>query len=240
MKKSLLESFIKKYSLNGTIESVTWVAKDKKLHVDTITEDKTVLVKVDLKPFEEFTDEQVGVNDTSQLKAMFAPFGDNIDLKLNKIKDKVTSICLSDDRIQSTYPAADIDVIPVAPTLKSLPESECEIILDSSFIELFIKAKSSLPDVDIFTLLSKKDKMHLVLGYSKSLNTLRHSLDIAGTGKFEAPISFSAKFFKEILTANSDCIASNLKVSSKGLAVAEFENDNFKTNYYMVMIKMDE
>lgn len=240
MKKALLESFIKKYSLNGTIQSVTWVAtKDKKLHVDTITEDKTVLVKVDFKPFEEFADEQIGVNDTSQLKAMFAPFGDEIALTLNKTKNKVTSIGLTGDKVESSYAAADIDVIPVAPTLKSLPDSDCEIILDSDFIERFIKAKSSLPDVDTFTLLSKKDTMYLVLGHSK-LNTNRHSLEVAGTGTIENPISFSAKFFKEILTANSDCTASNLKVSSKGLAIAEFENDNFKSNYYMVMIKMDE
>ena len=239
MKKTLLESFIKKYSLNGTIESVKWVSKDKKLNVDTITEDKTVLVKVSMKPFEEFSDEEIGVNDTSQLKAMFAPFAEDIKLSLNKTKDKVTSVGLKGDKVESQYAAADLSVIPTAPSLKSLPDADCEIILDSSFIETFIKAKSSLPDVDTFTLLSKKDKMYLVLGHSK-LNTNRHSLEVAAKGKVEKPISFSAKFFKEILTANSDCKASDLKVSDKGLAIAEFENDNFKSSYYMVTIKMDE
>jgi hypothetical protein len=239
MKKTILESFIKKYSLNGTLESVKWVAKDKKLHVDTITEDKTVLIKVDLKAFEDFTDESIGVHETSRLKGMLAPFGDDIQLSVVKTKDKVTGLTLDQGKIVSSFPAADLDVIATAPSLKGLPDPNCEIILDSTLIESFIKAKSGLPEVDTFTLLSKKDKIYLVLGYSK-LNTPRSTLEVASTGTIEKPISFSAKFFKEILTANSDCTASNLKVSDKGLAIAEFENDNFKCSYYMVTIKMDE
>ena len=239
MNKPLLESFIKKYSLNGTIESVKWAAKDKKLHVDTITEDKTVLVKVDLKPFEEFSDEEVGIHETSRLRAMLGALPDDVDLTLNKTKDKVTSMVLSGEKIQAQFAAADLGVIPSSPSLKSLPDSNCEIILDEDFIEKFIKAKASLPEVDTFTLISKKDKVYLVLGHSK-LNTNRQTLEVSAKGKVENPISFSAKFFKEILTANSDCKASNLKISDKGLAVAEFENDNFKCNYYMVTIKMDE
>jgi hypothetical protein len=81
--------------------------------------------------------------------------------------------------------------------------------------------------------------VYLVLGYSK-LNTCRSTIEVAAQGTVEKAISFSAKFFKEILTANSDCKASSLKVSDKGLAVVEFENDNLKSSYYMVTIKMDE
>jgi len=239
MKKTLLESFIKKYSLNGTLESVKWVAKDKKLHVDTITEDKTVLVKVELKPFEDFADENLGVHETSRLKGMLAPFGEDVVLTLNKTKDKVTSLVMSAGKLEGQFACADLDVIASAPSLKGLPDPNCEIILDATFIEQFIKAKASLPEVDTFTLLTKKDKVYLVLGHSK-LNTCRQTLEVASTGTIEKPISFSAKFFKEILTANSDCTASNLKVSDKGLAIAEFENDNFKCSYYMVTIKMDE
>lgn len=239
MKKPLLESFIKKYSLNGAIESVKWRSKDKKLQVDTITEDKTVLVKVELKPFEEFTDEEVGVNDTSRLKSLLTTQGEEVALTLNKNKDKVTSMVLTGDKVEAQFAAADLDVIPAAPSLKSLPETNCELILDSAFTEKFIKAKAALPEVDTFTVLTKKDKVYLVLGHSK-LNTNRVTLEVSATGQVEKPISFSAKFFKEILTANSDCTATNLKISDKGLAVVEFENDSFKSSYYMVTIKMEE
>lgn len=239
MNKSLLESFIKKYSLCGTIESVKWEAKEKKLSVDTITEDKTVLVKAELKPFEDFADEEIGVHDTSRLRALLSTQGEDVSLTLNKTKDKVTSLTLSGEKVEAQFAAADLDVIPKAPSLKSLPESNCELILDSAFVEKFIKAKSALPEVDTFTLLTKKDKVYLVLGHSK-LNTNRVTLEVAANGTVANPISFSAKYFKEILTANADCKASNLKVSDKGLAIAEFENDNFKCSYYMVTIKMDE
>ena len=239
MKKALLESFIKKYSLNGTLESVSWVAKDKKLNVDTITDDKTVLVKVCVSPFEDFTDETIGVNDTSKLKGLLATQGEEVALTLNKTKDKVTSMLLTGDKVEAQYAAADLDVIPKAPTLKNLPDADCEITLDSGFVETFVKAKAALPDVDTFTLLTKKDKVYLVLGHSK-LNTNRVTMEVVATGKVADPIHFSAKFFKEILTSNSDCKASNLKVSDKGLAIAEFESDNFKSSYYMVSIKMDE
>lgn len=239
MKKTLLESFIKKYSLCGTIESVKWVAKEKKMHVDAITEDKTVLVKVDLKPFEDFTDEEIGINDTSRLSKLLTTQGEDVSLTLNKTKDKITSVVLTGDKVEAQYPSADLDVITFVPSLKSLPEPNCEIILDEAFVDKFIKAKAALPEVENFTLLTKKDKVYLVLGHSK-LNTARVTLEVASTGKLENPISFSAKYFKEILTANSDCKASNLKVSDKGLAIAEFENDNFKCSYYMVTVSMDE
>jgi hypothetical protein len=87
--------------------------------------------------------------------------------------------------------------------------------------------------------MKSKDVVYVILGYSK-LNTPRSSINVTVKGTVEKPISFSAKFFKEILTANSDCKASSLKVSDKGLATVEFENDNLKSNYYMVTIKMDE
>lgn len=239
MKKALLESFIKKYSLNGSIESVPWKASENKLKVDTITEDKTVLVKATLKTFDEFTDEEIGVNDTSKLSKLLTTQGEDVKITLNKVKDKVTSMTLTGDKVEAQYAAADIDVIPSAPNLKSIPDADCELILDSAFIEKFIKAKAALADVDTFTLLTREDKTYLVLGYSK-LNTNRVTLEVSATNKLENPISFSAKYFKELLTANADCKASNLKISERGLAIAEFENENFKTTYYMVMITMEE
>ena len=59
MKKQTLETFIKKYSLNGVIDSVKWtVAKDKKiLNTKSITEEKNVLLDVTQKNFEAIEEE---------------------------------------------------------------------------------------------------------------------------------------------------------------------------------------
>ena len=51
------------------------------------------------------------------------------------------------------------------------------------------------------------------------------------------PISFSAKYLKEILNANKGAKSSSLKISPNGLAHVSFENDGFKSNYYLVEIK---
>lgn len=49
MKKQTLNSFIDKYSLNGTIESVKWVVDDKEIKTSSISDDKNVLSLLLLK-----------------------------------------------------------------------------------------------------------------------------------------------------------------------------------------------
>ena len=51
------------------------------------------------------------------------------------------------------------------------------------------------------------------------------------------PISFSAKYLKEILNANKGSKSASLKISSQGLAHLAFENDTIKSNYFLVEIK---
>jgi hypothetical protein len=52
-----------------------------------------------------------------------------------------------------------------------------------------------------------------------------------------SPISFSAKYLKEILNANRGSKAANLQISSQGLANIQFEKDNLTSKYYLVEIK---
>ncbi len=51
------------------------------------------------------------------------------------------------------------------------------------------------------------------------------------------PISFSAKYLKEILTANKEATSAKLKVSVDGLAHVEFQIDEFVCKYYLVEIQ---
>ena len=78
----------------------------------------------------------------------------------------------------------------------------------------------------------------MVIGYS-TINSNRVSLTALNEGKgtIDDPISFSAKYFKEILNANSDSEKSVLNVSSKGIASIEFEVGDFRSNYYLVEIQ---
>jgi len=244
MQKENLKTFINKYSLNGIVESVKWVyTKDEKaLTTSAITEEKNVLISVKEKNNQNFDEDcQLGIFDTQKLVKMISVLDQEIDLTLNK-KDKIiTSITFSDKNTDVQFITADLSVIPVAPNLKKLPEFELEIPLTDQFINTFVKAKNALSEVDTFTFLkNKKKKIEAVIGHS-NLNTNKISISVDtvdGKGELEREISFNAKYFKEILTANSDCKDSILKISSSGLAMVEFSNDLFESKYYMVEIKM--
>ena len=66
MTKETLKTFINKYYLAGTVESVKWVANtsNKQLITNAITEDKNVLLKVTLNNFSDLEDGELGINDT--------------------------------------------------------------------------------------------------------------------------------------------------------------------------------
>ena len=49
-------------------------------------------------------------------------------------------------------------------------------------------------------------------------------------------ISFSANYLKEVLLSNKEIKDGVLKVSSKGIAVAEFAGEGFTSKYYLVQI----
>ena len=111
---------------------------------------------------------------------------------------------------------ADLSVIPVVPDLKQLPDFNGEITLDDEFISTFVKSKGALSESDTFTFSCKKNKGSVVLGYQK-INSNRISMNVncKCDGDIE-PISFSAKYLKEILTQTK--VQNHLlKVSSQGL-----------------------
>ncbi len=187
MDKKAINTFIRKYHLNGTLEQVRWLAKNGQLNVTAITSDKKFLTSVTLDKFDGFEDAEVGILETSRLKQMMTAIGDNVTFTLNKDdEDRVTSMVLSDDKTEVQYVAADLDVLPARPKTKSLPDYGVEIKLTETFIDKFLKAKAALPEVDLFTLVmsKKKGKMEMVLGYSDNINNNRIALEVdASTGE---------------------------------------------------------
>lgn len=245
MEKKTFEQFLKKYSLEGSVEGVKLVAKDKTLRTAAVTSDKTLLISVQLDNFIEFDNAEVGVYDTSKLKKMVSSFiSDNISVSPNVVDGKIVSLKLSDEKQEYSYTAADPSVIQNnSPGLKTEPEYNCEIILDNDFMSRFIKAKAVLQDIDLMTLMMDDDKLKLVIGYDVKLNSNRAIFNVSTTeGKsvVSKPITFSAKYFKEVLNANSDCSNAVFKVSDQGLATILFEKDNFKSQYWFVAIESND
>ena len=112
-----------------------------------------------------------------------------------------------------------------------------QITLDDDFTSKFIKSKGALSESDTFTFECKNNNGEIILGYS-SINTNRISMKVDCTCDGDvSPISFSAKYLKEILNANRGSKSANLQISSQGLAHIEFEKDNLTSKYYLVEIK---
>ena len=235
MNKNNLLKFIQKYSLGGLIESVAWNAEGTKLSVRFISDDKTLLGEVEFNGFtsKEFN---VGIYTTSLLKNMISVLDNDLTLEVAKAGDKAVSLKLSSDNTETSYQLADLGVIPPVPDLKALPDFGISIDMASNMIDKFIKAKGALSDVDTFTIFTEGGDLKMAIGYS-SISTNRITFiaqkDYTETVK---PISFSAKYLKEILTANKEATSAKLKVSTDGLSNVEFQIDDFVCKYYLVEI----
>jgi hypothetical protein len=233
MNKVKLTRFIQKYSLGGLVESVAWKAGDNKLVTRFISDDKTVLGEIQLDNFT-FNSPDLGVYTTSTLSKLLSVAGENIDLETQEIDGKAVNLFVKSDNTKVQFQLADLAVIPNVPDLKKLPSFDIDINFDGAFIDKFIKAKNALSEVDTFTILSEKNELKIVLGYSNiNSNRVVFVVDKAYDGEIK-PISFSAKYLKEILTANKEATSVVLKVSTQGLSHVGFKVDDFTANYYLV------
>ena len=238
MKKDKILQFISRYNLNGSVEAVKWeTTGDSTCSTTFITDDKSVLGQVSVKDFD-LTEGEVGVYDTARLKQLLTVVGDDVDIEVTNVNDKNVSVVLSDETTSVNFMLADLAVIPNVPALKELPAFDVKIPISNDFAKKFVRSASALSDVDTFTLVPEGDDLKLVIGYS-TINSNRISLDVLteGKGTLEDPISFSAKYLKEILNANDDSEKSVLNVSTKGISNIDFEVGDFRCSYYLVEIQ---
>lgn len=235
MEKSKLDRFISKYNIGGACESVKFESDGTALTVRSISDDKNVLAEVishDIK----FPTGEFSIYETKKLRSMLGVLGDTLKVAPNVKNDKAIGLNISDNDTKVSFVLADDSVIPKVPDLKKLPPMDIEIVLDEKFVNTFAKAKGALAEVDTFTVVSDGTAATVVIGYS-TMNTNR--VNIKTTTKSNTkidPINFSANYFKEILLSNKEIKNGLLKVSSKGIAVAEFSGEGFTTKYFLVQI----
>ena len=148
MNKAYLDRFISKYSLGDSVNSVVWKVNDEVLTTDFITLDKSLLGKVTLDTFQ-FDDVQLGIYDTKQLASLLGVLNDDINLTVVKSQDKVVSIKFEDSYASVNYMLSDLSVIPDVPQMKSVPEFELSLKIDSLFIAKFISGTNALADLKL-------------------------------------------------------------------------------------------
>lgn len=251
MEKKYIETFIKKYNLGGAIEEVRWTNDGGNLVTTAMTSDRKLFCSVALeKGASWFKDVEIAIQDTSKLKKMLAVLSDAVNLSLDIAEDDATRVRQivgenADGKDIINYVTAALSVLDGVPKMKNIPPFTVEIILSEDFINKFNSAFSALgDDATSFTLImsKRKQKLEMVLGYKQNLSD-RVALEVAtNTGKdiVKNPISFDAKLLKEILSANSEVKNPTLNVSEDGLASVSFDQDGFKSQYYMIKIDVED
>jgi hypothetical protein len=249
MEKKYIDTFIKKYYLGGSIEKIRWTSDSTKLLGVAMTSDRNLFVSTESEKGSFFNGVEVGIQDTSRLKGMLNVLSENITINADIDQNDATRVRwlnLNDDNTTLVYVTADVGVIDPIPKMKTIPTFDVEIDLTDEFVATYLKAKSALPEADLFTLVmsKKKQKMEMVLGYKENVNSDRIIMTVpTQTGKdtVKKPISFNAKHFKEIIAANNECKApKKLLVSEAGLASLQFEEDGFKSLYYLIKIDVED
>ena len=238
MDKTKLLTFIEKYNLGGSIESVKLVADGKALKVGFVAEDKTLAGNVTLKSCD-IEASELCIFETARLKTFLKSLiEDDVKITLRKEDDRLVGIFLGDTRKTINVVLADASVIPKAPNVKAPKDFDVEIPIDQNFIDDFVTSKNALPDVDSFTLMMNKagDKLELVVGYA-AINSNRITVNItptAGKDELAAPISFNANYFREILLKNQESTGAVFRVSATGIASISFSTDAFDSNYFLI------
>ena len=236
MQKSKLDRFIQKYNLGGNVNSVKWKSNGDTLTTSFVTPDKSLLGNVTVDKFS-FDNAELGIYQTDQLKSLIGVLGEDISLNLTSAGDKAVSLNVKNGAISIDYVLSDLTVIPEPPALKRLPNFETKIKLDSSFIDTFIKGKSALSDVDMFTFVNKNGRVEAIIGYAAT-NTNRVNIPVeTETNGITSPITFNANLFREVLVANKECSSAVLEVSNEGLAKVNFKVDDYDSTYYVVAMQ---
>ena len=235
MNKSKLVSFINKYYLNGTVNSVVLNSNSntKQLSTRFISGDKNLLGEVTMEDWD-FETSEIGVYSTDQFIKLLGVLDEDIRVHLTKAGDKAISLRVTDSNSAVNYMLSDTTIINAPPQMKQVPEFEIEIDVTPQLITKFISGKSALSDEEYFTVITDGNNTKLVIGYA-SVNTNRVTIPVTTNKSSDIKnISFNANLFKEVLTANKDCESATLYVSDEGLSKITFNIDDYSATYYLV------
>ena len=240
MNKQTLTSVVDKYYLNGTVESVKWVIKDKSITVDFITPMKNLVGKV-ISPNFDLEDSEIGIYNTSQFYKLVKIMNDTVVLKLNKSeRGTPLELTLADNQYDLNYYLSDLNLIETVPTINEPADYDAELDIDNDFISKFTNAKKALGDVKQFTAKSEVND-----GVMELLITIGEGNGYANKIKFKTKcealfgldeIPFPADVMMEVLKANEDATEGKIKISQEGLMKISFKEDGIESTYYLVRL----
>jgi hypothetical protein len=183
---------------------------------------------------------------SSKIKSMLAPIGDDVTVTVNKVRDRIANFTVADIDCEAVITVAEFDAFPETLDTDSaeLPvDFDVEIPLGEEFIDRFLKSVSALSESKDFVLINnKKGGLDIVVNYQET-NTNRIRIPapaVPGKDKIDPPIAFSTPELKAILATNERTHNPILKISSRGIAVITFDDDLYKSTYFLFPTRVIE
>lgn len=236
MEKSKLMSFISKYSLGGNVDAAQWKIDSGGISTRFMTDDQNAIGEVMVEFENKNIQHEVlfGIANTQLLVKMISVLGEQIDVDLlTRIGMTPESLKISDGETDITYMIADPSIIKKAPNSKDFPDPTYEFsFTKEELVDKFLKAKAAFPDEHKFSLIPNKGGLNLVIG--SSMNKVSIAVKSQLIGNCTRNISFDAKYFREMLTANKDMESAKFSVYERGIAKINFKHTGAIVSYYLM------
>lgn len=233
--KSVLQSVITKYYLNGLNNQVKWRIKDNTLTI--YAGELGRVCKVHLKDFP-LEDAELGVFDTNKLNKLLSITSGDLIISLEKIKSVYTKMHLQDSNFDLTYSLADILVLGKTSYYPDPDSFEIQLDLSSEDLDHLIKAKNALSDVDNMLINSSQDLdgnnvCEFIFGDNTGFSNKITYQMMGEISKTDVSMPFNSNIFKDILSANKDMESGTLKLSEMGMLKLNFYSDDIESEYYV-------
>jgi len=233
MNKTKITRFIEKYFLGGLVENALWDVKNNVLTTRVDGDGTSFKAMVAMKDFD-VEDCQLPVYDTDKLTKLFSVLESDVTLKVQKMDDTPIAVNAKDKDTTITFNLADKDIIPVSGPLKVEPEWTGEFKMDTSAANKFINGCGALSDSVHFTFITT-DSVQIVLNYEKNRNVDKVSIPMTTiTNDGVDELSFASQHLRNMLVANKDSEAINIKVSNDGLMEVKCAGSDFQSTYYLL------
>jgi len=240
MQKQTLTSVVDKYHLNGIVESVKWVIKDKNITVDFITPMKNLVGKVTSPNFD-LEDVDLGIYNTSQFNKLVKIMDSTVVLGLTKSPyGTPIELTLADNQYDLNYYLSDLMLIESVPNINEPTDYDTTSKIEPNFITMFANAIKALGDVKQFTVQTEtKDGETSLLIIIGDGNSYANKIKFKATcesmfGLSETP--FPADVMMELLKANEEADSGTIQISQEGLMKISFKEGSIESVYYLVRL----
>ena len=234
--KRVIDNFISKYHLGGTIERIKWVSDGECLKAKFINDSQNLVGEIVSKNFK-FPIGEFGIYSTSTLSKMLGILENEVMFEIIKENKTPTKFTIGDTAMDIKFNLADPQVIPNVPNINKT-EGDIHVDLDEEFTTRFVKSKDAVGEEvfyistqDGFT--SKETKFTIGNNTSNSVSFTAPIEDRSPDVELDN-IPFNADLVKEIFKHNKRFDAGIMKINPKGLMTFSFKFGSLETNYYLV------